>query len=115
MPGASARERELPGGTEGDLAARLGQAGLTDVTAGYLTATADYAGAEDFWEPFTYGVGPAGGFLAELDPVRREAIGVACRASVPDGPFTLEARAWCARGVKAAPAPPAPARSRRTP
>jgi len=23
----------------------------------------------------------------------------ACRVVLPDGPFTLEARAWCARGV----------------
>jgi hypothetical protein len=50
--------------------------------------------------PFLGGVGPAGAYLASLDAERREAIrgAVFRRLGEPQGPFTLEARAWYARG-----------------
>jgi hypothetical protein len=36
-----------------------------------LFASADYANFDDFWEPFTFGVGPAGQYLASLPAVQR--------------------------------------------
>jgi SAM-dependent methyltransferase len=94
-------ERRMPGTSEGDIAERFRGAGLAHVDAGALTAHADYADFDDFWEPFTFGIGPAGHYLASLPPDERERVREACRAELPDGPFTLDARAWCARGTVA--------------
>jgi hypothetical protein len=92
-------EQARPGTAAGDIAERFRAAGLADVVDGELTASADYDGFDDFWEPFTLAVGPAGAHLASLDDERRSAIREGCRARLPEGPFTLEARAWCARGT----------------
>jgi SAM-dependent methyltransferase len=95
-PGAEG-ERRLAGVVAGDIAARFERAGLTDVVDGTLMASADYADFDDFWEPFTYGVGPAGQYLASLPGKQRAQVRDACRAQLPNGPFSLDARAWCAR------------------
>jgi SAM-dependent methyltransferase len=96
---ASEGERRLAGTAEGDLVARFERAGLNDVTESALTASADYADFDDFWEPFTFGIGPAGEYLASRSDADRERVREACRAELPDGPFSLQARAWCARGT----------------
>ncbi len=97
-PGAPG-ESVMPGATEHDIAERLQRAGLRDVAGGELTAHGDYADFEDFWQPFTYGIGPAGQYLAGVRPDLRDRIRDACRRALPDGPFGLDARAWCARGT----------------
>jgi SAM-dependent methyltransferase len=91
-------ERRLAGTSAGDIADRFRRAGLADVEDGALTAHADYAGFDDFWEPFTYAVGPAGQYLRSLPEEQRARVRDACRARLPDGPFTLDARAWYAVG-----------------
>jgi SAM-dependent methyltransferase len=96
---AAPGEAALPGTGEGDLAVRLAQAGLKDVTSGVLTSQARYLGFDDFWEPFTLAVGPAGVYLRSLSPDQQAGVREACRGQVPDGPFTLPARAWYACGV----------------
>jgi SAM-dependent methyltransferase len=96
-----AGERRLAGTVEGDLEERLGRAGLEDVAGGVLEARADYTGFDDFWEPFTFAVGPAGQHLQSLSEHERKRVREELRADVPDGPFTLEARAWFARGTVA--------------
>jgi ubiquinone/menaquinone biosynthesis C-methylase UbiE len=83
-------ERKMPGTAEGDLAERFTRVGL------------QYAGFDDFWEPFTFAVGPAGAHLRSLPADGQARVREACRAELPDGPFTLSARAWCARGIVAA-------------
>jgi SAM-dependent methyltransferase len=92
-------EAAMAGTAEGDIADRLTTAGLADVTAGSLTATVHYTGFDDFWEPFTYGVGPAGSYLVGLPADAQARVRDACRELVPDGPFPLDARAWFARGT----------------
>ena len=92
-------ERRMAGTAEGDIAERFARAGLVDVEGGALGARADYAGFEDFWEPFTFAVGPAGQHLASLSEDQQAAVRDACRAALPDGPFSLDARAWFARGT----------------
>jgi SAM-dependent methyltransferase len=92
-------ERARPGVAEGDIGERFRRAGLEDVVEGSLEATADYTSFDDFWEPFTLAVGPAGEYLASLPPDRQAQLREACRAAVPDGAFTLRARAWYARGA----------------
>ena len=54
----------------------------------------EYSGFEDFWQPFTFGVGPAGQALAALDDDEVTAVREAIRAELPEGPFTLAARCW---------------------
>lgn len=92
-------ERRMAGTTAGDIGQRFRHAGLRDVIDSAITAHANYAGFEDFWKPFTFAVGPAGQYLRSLSDDRQSAVREACRVVLPDGPFTLEARAWCARGV----------------
>jgi ubiquinone/menaquinone biosynthesis C-methylase UbiE len=95
-------ERVRVGVARGDIAERMRRAGLEDVVDGELEARADYADFDDFWDPFTFAVGPAGHHLASLPAERQERIRELVRAKVPDeGPFTLTARAWYARGAVA--------------
>jgi ubiquinone/menaquinone biosynthesis C-methylase UbiE len=87
---------------EGEIAELLEAAGLEDVEQGTLDTSAQYADFDDFWEPFTFAVGPAGSYLRAQDTDRQEAIRDHCFALLgePSGPFELEARAWYARGVR---------------
>jgi SAM-dependent methyltransferase len=101
-PGAQG-ERRLAGTAEGDLVARFERAGLQNVVGTALSASADYADFDDFWEPFTFAIGPAGQYLAALSDADRARVQTACRAELPEGSFSLEARAWCARGNVPAP------------
>jgi ubiquinone/menaquinone biosynthesis C-methylase UbiE len=94
-------ERRMAGTAEGDIAERFERAGLEDVVGGALTARADYEDFDDFWKPFTFAVGPAGHYLSSLSDERRAGVCEACRAALPDGPFSLDARAWYARGTVA--------------
>ena len=89
------------GVSEGDIAERFERAGLADVVGGSLQARADYSGFDDFWQPFTLAVGPAGQHLASMTPEEQEQVREACRAALPEGHFSLDARAWYARGTVA--------------
>lgn len=92
-------ERRMAGTAAGDIAERMRAAGLRDVVDGSLDARAEYASFDDFWEPFTFAVGPAGQHLAALPADKRDQVRDACRAALPSGPFALDARAWYARGT----------------
>ena len=75
------------------------RAGLHDVEAAVLRISLEHPDFDSWWEPFTRGVGPAGGYLKTVDKDRREAIRLAARREVPDGPFEIAAVAWAARGL----------------
>lgn len=92
-------DSSAPGGRDGQIAAYLSSAGLRDVRSAALTASAEYADFDDFWEPFTFGIGPVGQYLLRRPATEQQRIRELCRAAVDDGPFQLEARAWCARGT----------------
>jgi ubiquinone/menaquinone biosynthesis C-methylase UbiE len=92
-------EHARVGTSRGDIAERLRRAGLKDVQEGELEARASYTGFDDFWEPFTFGVGPAGAHLASLPDEDQARMRELLRARMPDGPFELTARAWFARGT----------------
>ena len=96
-----AGERRMAGTWEGDIAQRFEAAGLDDVVSGALTASAEYAGFDDFWEPLTLAVGPAGQYLQSLGDAQRARVREACRTRLPEGPFSLDARAWYARAIVA--------------
>lgn len=88
------------GDVQGELTEVLTAAGLADVDEDFLVANGSHTDFEDWWEPFTLGIGPHGAYCQSLDDERREALRLACREQfeAPDQPFTLEARAWCVRG-----------------
>ncbi len=91
-------ETHLPGTREGQLADYFERAGLRDVEAGALTVRVELASFDDWWEPYTLGVGPAGQYVSGLDDARREAVCARCRELLPDGPFPIESAAWVAVG-----------------
>ena len=91
-------ERGLAGAREGHLAELFSEAGLADVGSGMLSVEVGFASVDEWWEPFTYGVGPAGAYVADLDDAGREALKAECASRLPDGPFTLTASAWLATG-----------------
>ena len=94
-------ESARPGSRRGDLARLYGAAGLTEVRTGEVGVEVAHPTFEDWWEPFTLGVGPAGGYVAGLDPERRAALRAACQTMLPDPPFTVPAVAWFAAGTPA--------------
>jgi SAM-dependent methyltransferase len=91
-------EGDLPGAREGHLAQLFTDAGLADVEATSLVAELEQSTFDDWWEPFTGGVGPAGAYVASLDPARREELRDRCRSLLPRAPFRLTTVAWAARG-----------------
>jgi SAM-dependent methyltransferase len=93
-------ESRLAGVREGHLAELFAEAGIREIEDGELAFAVAHASFDEYWEPFTLGVGPAGSYLATLDDDRRNAVRERCRAAVPDGPFELRLRAWAARGVR---------------
>jgi ubiquinone/menaquinone biosynthesis C-methylase UbiE len=92
-------ESELAGAREGHLRELFETAGLREVEDTALTATVEHLAFEEWWEPFTFGIGPAGGFVAGLSPERRSELRELCRDRLPAAPFTISARAWAARGL----------------
>jgi SAM-dependent methyltransferase len=101
LDGSVDAEPRRLGTAQGDIAALLDRAGAAQIEQGVVHARATYADFEDWWSPFPLGVGPAGAYCRSLDDDRRAALRSATRAALgdPQGPFTLEARAWFARGV----------------
>lgn len=87
-------ESDLPGSREGQLAQLFRDAGLLDVETTLLTVRADHPTFDDWWVPFTYGVGPSGNYVASLDDAHREALRAHCEEILPDPPFFTEASAW---------------------
>lgn len=94
----AADESRMSGAREGHLVELFEAAGLHDVRGSVFTVSLEHQNFEEWWDPYTRGVGPAGGYVATLDEERRTALRERCRALLPDGPFTLTAHAWAARG-----------------
>jgi SAM-dependent methyltransferase len=92
-------ESELAGGREGHLSELFGGAGLREVEETALPVRVEHATFEDWWEPFTLGVGPAGAYVTSLDSEQQAGLRERCRNKVTAPPFTLAARAWAARGL----------------
>jgi SAM-dependent methyltransferase len=92
-------ESGLAGSREGHLAELFAQAGLRDILSLKLTVHSDFENFDEWWDPFTLGVGPAGAYVQSLDDTGREALKQACAASLPSGPFTIDASAWTAIGT----------------
>ena len=92
-------ESQMAGAREGHLAELFQEAGLQEIEATALSNTVEHPSFEDWWEPYTLGVGPAGGYAAGLDPEQLAQLRELCREKLPEAPFTLTFRAWAALGA----------------
>jgi SAM-dependent methyltransferase len=91
-------ESELAGAREGHLVELCSAAGLQDVRATELEVSVRHESFEEWWEPFTLGVGPAGAYVGQLDPAARDAIRERCRELFGPPPITITAQVWAVRG-----------------
>ena len=92
-------ESQLAGAREGHLKQLFQAAGLHEIEENVLSISVEHPSFEDWWEPYTLGVGPAGSYVAALDPGRQARLRELCRELLPPPPFVVTARAWTARGL----------------
>jgi SAM-dependent methyltransferase len=90
-------EGDLPGTSEGSLALLFDEAGLTGIEDTSLMVPVRHETFEEWWEPYTLGVGPAGDYVRSLTPDRRDALRERCRELAPSAPFHVLASAWAVR------------------
>ncbi len=92
-------ESNLPGAREGDLTELLEAAGLRSVEETSLSVSVEHPSFEDWWEPYTFGVGLVGTYVNGLEPEQQASLRELCRERLPEPPFRVTAWAWAARGV----------------
>jgi len=92
-------ESHLAGAREGHLTQLFGEAGLREIEDSTLSVSVEHPSFEEWWEPFTLGVGPAGAYAAGLDPERLAQLRERCRELLPQAPFTLTATVWAVQGI----------------
>lgn len=92
-------ESQRAGTRQGHLAELFKAAGLYDIRETALSVSLEHPNFAEWWEPFTRVVGPAGSFVASLDPERQAQLRARCRTLIPGEPFVVTARAWAARGL----------------
>lgn len=92
-------ESGLAGAREGHLRELLEDAGLTSVRETTFKASVQFASFDEWWEPFTLGVGPAGAYAETLEEPARKELRARCQHLFPTAPFTLNTVAWAARGI----------------
>jgi ubiquinone/menaquinone biosynthesis C-methylase UbiE len=97
-PDAPAEHRVMRFGRPDELRELWLEAGLADVETAVLEVEQEYEDFDDWWEPFTAGVGPAGRYCAALEPAVREAVRQECRRRL-GGALRLRAAAVAVRGV----------------
>jgi len=83
----------------GHLVELFAAAGISEITETVLEVRREHASFEEWWAPYTDGVGPAGSYVAGLSPDHREALHELALASLPPAPFVLTSHAWAARGI----------------
>lgn len=92
-------ESRLAGARESHLTDLFRESGLRSIDHTTLEVSRTHAGFDEWWEGFMRGVGPAGSYLAGLEEHQTAELREQCRAMLPDGSFTITARAWAARGI----------------
>jgi SAM-dependent methyltransferase len=101
-PGAPDEGRTMRFQTADELEELWRRVGFEEVVTGPLVVEATYADFDDFWQPLTLGVGPAGSYCSSLGPERQESLRreLLVNLGSPAAAFTLSARAWAVRGVR---------------
>ncbi len=93
-------EASLAGARAGHLTELLVEAGLGEVEEASVVVSVTHESFEDWWEPYTLGVGPGGAHFAGLADAQGEELRTLASARLQT-PFTIEAYAWVARGRSA--------------
>ena len=93
---AAQDESGLAGARQGHLLELFTAAGLPDPRGTTLTVTTPFATFDEWWEPYTHGVGPAGSYVTSLPATDREVLRRHCAELLGPGPFELRSVAWCA-------------------
>lgn len=96
-PSAEGESRRAGAG-EGQLRDLFTRAGLRDVEETALPVRVEHSTFEDWWRPFTLGVGPAGQHYQQLDADGQAKLEQRLREEMGE-PVKLETRAWAARGI----------------
>lgn len=91
-------ETDLAGAREGQLTELFASAGLVDVRQQDLTVRVPVSGFDEWWEPYTFGIGPAGSYLAAMEESARADLRKRCAHRLLAGPFEVVASAWLATG-----------------
>jgi ubiquinone/menaquinone biosynthesis C-methylase UbiE len=92
-------EADLAGAREGHLRLLFEEAGLASPQETTLEASVEFSDFDDWWEPFTFGVGPAGVYANALDDSARTQLRERCRELLGPTPFTVHSVAWAVRGA----------------
>ena len=92
-------ESQLAGAREGDLSRLFRAAGLQGIVETGLWVSVEHPTFEDWWEPYTLGVGPAGDYFTGLGEEGRTQLRRLCQERLPEAPFEVRARAWAARAL----------------
>jgi SAM-dependent methyltransferase len=95
-------DEAVPASTEGALARIFDEAGLDDVRSTTVSSRVEFTSFEDWWEPFTYGVGPAGAYTRGLDAPRLQELAERCRELMGEPPFEVTAVARAVVGLVSA-------------
>lgn len=93
---AARDESDRAGASEGGLAALFARAGLPGAQVTTLTVQVRHATFDQWWEPFSLGVGPAGAYVTSLAEERRRRLREHCRRMLPAEPVDVSATAWAA-------------------
>jgi len=92
-------ESQLAGARGGHLTELMTSAGLRAISEHTLAVEVEHPTFEEWWEPFTRGVGPAGAYVETLSSDERAQLREICRGELGEGPFNVRAEAWAARGL----------------
>ncbi|MHC3000824.1 class I SAM-dependent methyltransferase [Gordonia sp. GN26] len=92
-------EALLSGAHRGHLTALFAMAGLRSVVEEPITVDVVHPSFEEWWEPYTFGIGPAGEYVQSLDATDRSELEAVARKRLGDGRFIVSATAWAARGT----------------
>ena len=101
---AKARDRHYAAALTwpGELEAAFADAGASDIAAASLTMRMVYADFADYWEPIAHAQGPVGDYVKRLDPAALAALASAVESAYlagrVDGPRSMTATAWAAKG-----------------
>jgi ubiquinone/menaquinone biosynthesis C-methylase UbiE len=99
-------DAKLRGGSYGEaeeLSSLWASANLAGIEVKNIAFACGFDSFDDFWQPLTEGQGPAGAYLRRISEDQRTALRERLQHDLfgnrPDGPFTLQAKAWAVRGT----------------
>jgi len=96
------KDRPSAYGTAEELSSLWASVGLVKIAVKNIAFPCGFSSFDNFWVPLTEGQGPPGAYLARLTEAHRAALRERLRQNIfrarPDGPFSLQAKAWAVKG-----------------